>query len=104
MTTIAVSTGLDSFANPEEIGPMWPFEGLEWLFVVLGAAFWLGWHFLQVRGESKELHTAAEMYDKIGVDRAMLHGGSALIATDDEWAEELRRRAAADEPAPPSPS
>jgi hypothetical protein len=101
---VAVSTGLDSFNNPQDIGPMYPFVGQEWLFVVLAVLVWLGWHVLQIRGETSEEREAVEMYERIGLDRAMYHGGSALIATDDEWAEELRTRAAAEPPpTPPTP-
>jgi hypothetical protein len=95
---VAVSTGLDSFSNPQDIGPMYPFVGQEWLFVVIAVLLWLAWHFLQARGETSEHHDAVEMYDRIGLDRAMHHGGSALIATDDEWAAELRTRGAAEPP------
>jgi hypothetical protein len=99
--TLAVSTGLDSFQNPQDIGPMYPFVGEEWLFVVIAVIVWIGWHVLQIRGESREETEAVEMYDRIGLDRAMFHGGSALIATDDEWAE--HRRAEAANPAEPPP-
>jgi hypothetical protein len=90
--TFAVSTGVDSFSNPGEIGPLYPFPGADWLFVLLAVAVWIGWHILQIRGESRENREATEMYESIGIDRAMYHGGSALIATDAEWEEELRRR------------
>jgi hypothetical protein len=95
----AVSTGLDSFRNPQDIGPMYPFVGQEWLFVVIAVLVWIGWHVLQNRGETSEEREAVEMYERIGLDRAMFHGGSALIATDEEWAEEQRRRT--EKPPPP---
>jgi hypothetical protein len=97
---VAVSTGLDSFSNPQDIGPMYPFVGEEWVFVVIAVLVWLAWHFLQNRGETSEEREAVEMYERIGLDRAMFHGGSALIATDEEWAEEQQRRRA-DQPPPP---
>ena len=89
---VAVSTGLDSFSNPKDIGAMYPFVGQEWVFVSIAALMWLAWHVLQNRGESSEHADAARMYDELGLDRAMLHGGSGLIATEEEWAAELRRR------------
>ena len=90
--TFAASTGVESFSNPAEIGPLFPFAGATWLFVLVALVLWLGWHVLQIRGESRENREAAELYESIGLDRAMHHGGSGLIATDAEWAEELRRR------------
>ncbi len=86
MTMLAVSTGLDSFSNPEEIGPMWPFEGLEWLFVVVAVVLWLGWHILQARAETRQQNEAVAAYEQIGMDRVMVHGSSALSTTDEEWA------------------
>jgi len=83
---LAVSTGLDSFSNPEDIGPMYPFEGLEWLFVVLAVVLWLGWHILQARAETRQQDEAVVHYEKMGLDRAMYHGSSALETTDEEWA------------------
>ena len=90
--TFAASTGVESFTKPGEIGPLFPFADLAWLFVLIALVLWLGWHALQIRGESRENREAAELYDTIGLDRVMFHGGSGIIATDAEWAEELRRR------------
>lgn len=90
MTTLAVSTGLDSFGNPEEIGPMYPFVGLEWLFVVIAVVLWLGWHVLQARAETREERRAVEKYERLGIDRVMYHGASALAVTDEEWLAEQR--------------
>lgn len=90
MSLFAVSTGVDSFAKPDEIGPLYPFVGAEWLFVVVSVALLLLWHVAQGKGETKENRDAVQMYDEIGLDRAMFHGGSALIATDEEWLEAQR--------------
>ena len=38
-----------------EIGPIYPFVGLEWLMVVAGFAFWITWHIVQIRRESAQL-------------------------------------------------
>ncbi len=37
-----------------DIGPMYPFVGSEVLWFVLGVAFWIGWHVVQARRESKK--------------------------------------------------
>ena len=82
---LAFSTGLDSFMNPQDIGPMYPFVGAEWLFVAAAFVLWLLWHAAQIRGETRENREATQLYEDIGLDRAMYHGGSALMATDEEW-------------------
>lgn len=93
---LAFSTGVDSFVNPGELGPLYPFVGAEWVFVVIAFVLWLLWHVGQIRSETKEQQEACRRYDEIGLDRAMYHGGSALIATDEEWADvQAGRRAAA---------
>ena len=81
----AVSTGVDSFVKPGELGPLYPFVGTE--MILFGVAFflWLAWHFLQARGETREHREASALYDEIGLDRAMHHGGSALITSEEEW-------------------
>ena len=56
----AVSTGLESFLDPQDIGPMYPFDGAEVAFAALAFFLWLGWHFLQARGETAENRDAVE--------------------------------------------
>ncbi len=92
MTLFAVSTGLDSFSNPSEIGPLYPFVGAEWFFVVVGVVLWIGWHVLQIRMENRDNARAVETYERIGLDRVMFYGGSADIPSDEEWA--LREKGA----------
>jgi hypothetical protein len=46
------TTGIDSWAvDLAEIGAIYPFQGLEWLFAVLVVAGWIGWHVWQIRWE-----------------------------------------------------
>jgi type VI protein secretion system component VasF len=48
------TTGVTSWAvDLKDIGAIYPFQGLEWLFVILGLAFWIGWHIIQTRQESE---------------------------------------------------
>ena len=75
-------TGLDSFSNPESIGPLYPFVGTEIVLVIVAVALWIGWHVGQTRAESKEYEAAVELYERIGLDRAMHAGGSANIVDD----------------------
>ena len=94
MTILGFSTGLDSFSNPSEIGPMYPFVGAEWFFVLLGVVLWLLWHVGQVRLENRDNDRAVHTYERIGLDRVMFYGGSADVPSDEEWErrEEQRRR------------
>lgn len=94
MTVLGFSTGLDSFANPTEIGPLYPFVGAEWFFVLLAVVLWLLWHVLQIRLENRDNERAVQTYERIGLDRVMFYGGSADVPSDEEWArrEEQRRR------------
>lgn len=94
MTVLGFSTGLDSFSNPGEIGPMYPFVGAEWLFVLVAVVLWLLWHVAQIMLENRDNERAVQTYERIGLDRVMFYGGSADVPSDEEWArrEEQRRR------------
>lgn len=94
MTVLGFSTGLDSFSNPTEIGPLYPFVGAEWFFVLLAVVLWLLWHVLQIRLENRDNERAVQTYERIGLDRVMFYGGSADVPSDEEWErrEEQRRR------------
>ena len=49
-----MSTGLESWANPETIGAIYPFAGSEMLMFGLCVAFWLLWHVLNQFSETQE--------------------------------------------------
>lgn len=52
--------GYSSWAvDLKDVGAIYPFQGTETIMVVLGVAFWIGWHVLQIRQEEAEI--AAEM-------------------------------------------
>ena len=36
-----------------DIGPIYPFVGWEFLLLLLGLVFWIGWHIWQARFESR---------------------------------------------------
>lgn len=97
----AVSTGVESFESPQDIGPLYPFPGIDWLFVAVAILLWLLWHVAQIRSETRENEEASAMYEDISLERAMFHAGSALIATDEEWAAATASRPT---PAPGHPS
>jgi len=37
-----------------DIGPMYPFVGTEMIWVIVGVVFWLAWHVIQAKKESRE--------------------------------------------------
>ncbi|MBA3251267.1 MAG: hypothetical protein H0T66_13400 [Geodermatophilaceae bacterium] len=80
----AVGTGLDSFTNPESITVLSPFAGWEGLFVALGVLLWIGWHVRQVRAENKDYDEALELYEQVGVERAMQFGGTTHLLADED--------------------
>ena len=103
MLLLAVSTGVDQFVRPQEVAELYPFPDIEWLYVGAAVALWLLWHVLQIGGETRENREAEEMYEEIGLGRVMFHGGSALVATPEEWAEQQGREHRGS-PAPPPPA
>ncbi|WP_119269061.1 hypothetical protein [Taklimakanibacter deserti] len=51
------TNGMTSWAvDLANVGAIYPFQGLEVLFVILGLAFWIGWHVLQTRQETAEFN------------------------------------------------
>jgi hypothetical protein len=58
----------DWTGNMLDIGPIYPFVGLEWLMVILALVFWVGWHVLQITMEKRT-------YDK---DVRVLRQGDGL--------------------------
>jgi len=62
-----MSTGLvDNWLNLDTFGAIYPFVGTEGMLAVLGIAFWLGWHILQIRKESAEFKADMENIKKQG--------------------------------------
>jgi hypothetical protein len=87
---LGFSTGLESFSNPADIGAMYPFPDIDWLFVIAGIVLWLLWHVGQIGGESKENEQSRIACEELGLERVMYYGGSAIVPTDREWAEAAR--------------
>lgn len=47
------TTMVDSWAvDLANVGPIYPFVGTEWIWVILGVAFWIGWHVWQIKFEA----------------------------------------------------
>jgi hypothetical protein len=48
------TNGLTTWAvDLKDVGAIYPFQGAEWLFVLLGLVFWIGWHVIQTRQETE---------------------------------------------------
>jgi hypothetical protein len=53
--TSLMTIGLSSWAGDlDGVGAVYPFQGAEWLFVLLGVIFWIAFHVLQIRQERQE--------------------------------------------------
>ena len=38
--------------NPADVGPLYPFVGSEWLFLLICVIGWLVWHYWQIKYEN----------------------------------------------------
>jgi hypothetical protein len=62
------TNGMTSWAvDLKDVGAIYPFQGTETLLVIIGLAFWIGWHVWQIRHENREL---AEEVKRINAERA----------------------------------
>lgn len=50
------TNGMTSWAvDLKDVGAIYPFQGTEVILVILGLAFWIGWHIVQTRQENAEI-------------------------------------------------
>jgi hypothetical protein len=57
--------GYDSWAvDLAEVGAVYPFQGTEWLMVIVGVVFWIGWHRIQFVREGQHLEDAKKIGDQ----------------------------------------
>ncbi len=62
-----MATGMvENWANVDVAGPIYPFVGSEVLLVVVGLAFWIGWHIIQLKEESSELESDVDKISQSG--------------------------------------
>ncbi len=62
-----MATGLvDTWANTDKFGAIYPFVGAEFLLVIVGFAFWIGWHIWQIKSESAEFKADMEKIKERG--------------------------------------
>ena len=60
------TTGIESWAvDLKDVGAIYPFQGAEGIFVIVGVALWIGWHVLQMTAENKDY---ADQISKFGDD------------------------------------
>ncbi|MFK8082745.1 MAG: hypothetical protein AB8B97_20895 [Granulosicoccus sp.] len=58
--------------NIADIGAAYPFVGMETPLVIVGVVFWIGWHIVQLRAESRELeHEAREHGNAESLNRVL---------------------------------
>lgn len=46
-----------------DVGAIYPFQGFEVPMVIAGVVFWLGWHMIQSRRETKHMEEVMKMGD-----------------------------------------
>lgn len=68
-----MNTGLvDNWLNVDTFGPIYPFVGTEGLMAIVGIAFWVGWHIIQIKKENTEFKQDIENINaKGGVDKVL---------------------------------
>jgi len=50
------TNGMSNWAvDLADVAAVYPFQGYEFLMVVLAVVFWIGWHILQFRNEATEV-------------------------------------------------
>ncbi len=59
-----MSTGsfTDWAGTISEIGPIYPFEGTEFVLVIAGLVFWVAWHISQLKAESARLKDEEDQF------------------------------------------
>jgi hypothetical protein len=68
-----MATGpVDNWLNIDTFGAIYPFVGTEMMLTIAGFAFWLIWHFLQLRKENEEFTKDIENINKQGGPGAVL--------------------------------
>jgi hypothetical protein len=55
-------TGIESWANPAEIGPIYPFVGTEVLLTIIAVVLWIAWHVITAREENQQWRELDDQY------------------------------------------
>ena len=68
-----MATGLvDNWINVDSFGPIYPFVGSEGLLAILGLAFWVVWHIMQLKDEKAEFENDIQKINERGGVGAVL--------------------------------
>jgi len=46
----------------KDIGAIYPWQGMEWLMVLVGVAFWIWWHVAQTKAENQQYEEEIAKY------------------------------------------
>jgi hypothetical protein len=50
------TNGMTTWAvDLKDVGAIYPFQGSEYLLVIVGLIFWIGWHVIQTRQETAQI-------------------------------------------------
>ncbi len=83
-----MATGLESFSNPGDIGPLYPFVGSEVVLAIVGIALWLLFHVLAAREENREWEEADRAFDPAlllpGIDEPAHVAAAAMRPPDQQ--------------------
>ncbi len=55
-------TGIESWSNPADIGPIYPFVGTEVALTVIGFVIWIAFHVITAREENQQWRELDERY------------------------------------------
>ena len=62
-----MATGqVDTWLNVDSFGAIYPFVGTEVMLTILGFAFWIGWHVIQIKRENAEFRRDIENINRQG--------------------------------------
>ena len=76
-----MATGpVDNWVNIDTFGAIYPFVGTEMMLAIVGFAFWIIWHIIQLRKESAEF--------KADIENIRKQGGPGKVL-DDEARREI---------------
>ena len=67
------TTGIDSWAvDLADVGAVYPFQGSEWLMVIVAVALWIIWHIWQIKHENRTFEEERrKLQDPQVLERAM---------------------------------
>ncbi len=79
-----MATGMvDTWANSDVLGPIYPFVGMEGILAFVCIAFWLTWHIWQIRSENREFREDLEKIRQRGGVGRILDDESTLAQEED---------------------